>query len=157
MKKYCVLILLFLTATLTVSAQKQKITLDDDTIMVDGQQYGILEKKMGVGFHYTVRSMDGKELMYLLFLEFNDPSEINSANPKGNVPYFEVTFLGSGKKCEIPTATKKGLAKMIVENNLLKGNDVDAEAEKRFILINGTKFSEQKQSLQGPKVIIIEK
>jgi hypothetical protein len=156
MKKVPVLILLFLLAGFTAQAQKQKVTIDDDTIKVDGHPYGIIERK-GIVFDFTIKSLDGKEQIYLKYMEFYDPHEVSSANPKGTVNYFEVTFLNSGGKCEVMTAAnKKGVAKIIVENNLLKDNAVDPDAEKKFIMINGTKYTEQKKSLEGPKVIIIQ-
>ncbi|MEO5642898.1 MAG: hypothetical protein ABIQ40_08950 [Bacteroidia bacterium] len=107
---------------------------------------------------YTVKTLDGKEQIFLSSQEFNDPTKVNSGNPEGKVHYSEVTFLNSGGKCEIDMPiSKKAVAKIVVENHLLKGNEVDADAEKKFISIKGTKFSERKNVLNGPKVIIIEK
>ncbi|HET6993184.1 MAG TPA: hypothetical protein VFJ43_17755, partial [Bacteroidia bacterium] len=155
MKKASFLFLLFLVAGFSAHAQKQKVTVDDDTIKVDGNKYAVIEKKNGLITDYTIKSLDGKEQIFFKFLEFNDPNAVNSGNPQGRVTYFEVTFLNSGGKCEVSCpATKKAVAKTIVENNLIKNNAVDADAEKNFILINGAKYSERKKELAGPKVII---
>ncbi|MEO5645003.1 MAG: hypothetical protein ABIQ40_10950 [Bacteroidia bacterium] len=158
MKRYSFFTLLLLTISLTINAQKQKVTVDNDTIKVDGTPYGIIEKKSALKSDYTIKSLDGKEQIFLSGQEFDDPTKINSGNPKGTVRYFEVTFLNSGRKCEVEIAsTKKGVAKIVVENHLLKGNEVDSDAEKKFIVVNGTKFTERKNQLAAPKVIIIEK
>jgi hypothetical protein len=159
MKKYFLLTVLFLIVTSTIKAQKQKITVDNDTIKVDGTAYGIIEKKNALQSDYTVKSLDGKEQIFFKYQEFNDPAKAdNYGNPQGKVTYFEVTFLNSGGKCEMDiAATKKGVAKVVVENHLLKGNEVDSDAEKKLILINGSKFSERQNALNAPKVIIIDK
>jgi hypothetical protein len=156
MKKYVFLTVLFLLSVFTVSAQKQKITFDEDTILVDGVRYGILSKGMNRG-DYSLKSLDGKEQIYLKFLEYNDPTKVNSSNPTGRETYLEVIFLNSGAKCEVDYHTKKHIAKVIVDGHLLKNNEIDAEAEKKFILINGTKFSDRRRELGGPDVIIIQK
>ena len=157
MKKISILILLFLIAGFSAHAQKQKVTIDDDTIKVDGHPYGIIEKKNGLSTDYTVKSLDGNEQIFFKFLEYNDPNEVNSGNRQGRVTYFQVSFFNSGGKCEIGVpATKKAVAKSIVENGLIKDNAVDPDAEKKYILINGTRFSQRRNQLAGPKVIIID-
>jgi hypothetical protein len=157
MKKFIFLAVLSLLTVVSANAQKQKITFDEDTILVDGVRYGILERKSGPSGDHVVKSLDGKEQIYLKLLDFYDPAKVSSSNPNGRETYFEVTFLNSGAKCEVDApGGKKWTAKIIVENQLLKGNEVDADAEKKFILINGTKFTERKNALGGPKVIIIQ-
>jgi hypothetical protein len=158
MKKYLLIAVMFFAVTFSVQAQKQKITFDEDTILVDGVRYGILERKNGPSGDYIVKTLDGKEQIYLKLLDYNDPAKVNQSNPNGRETYFEVTFLNTEAKCEVDApGGKKWVAKIIVDNQLLKGNEVDAAAEKKFILINGTKFSERRNALGGPKVIIIEK
>lgn len=156
MKKNTVIFFLFILSGFSVYAQKQKVTIEDDTIKIDGKNYAIIEKKGGMGMQFSVKSLDGKEQIFFNMLEFNDPQERNSSNPQGRVTYFEVTFMNSGGRCEVMGVGKKGLAKMVVENNLIKDNSVDADAEKRFIMINGTKYSERKKVLDSPDIIIIQ-
>lgn len=138
-------------------SQKQKVTLEDDTIQVDGKNYAIIEKKSGMSFDFTIKTLDGKEQIYFQFLEYNNPNKINSGNPKGRITYYEVTFFGTGQKCEVQSpGTKKGVAKLVVENNLITANEVNAESEKKLILIHGMKYSKEKETLNGPSVIIIK-
>src|SRR4051812_33039433 len=156
MKKYIFFTLLFLVTGFSAYAEKQKVTVDGDTILVNDKPYGIIEKERGADMGFTVRSMDGKEQINFKQFQFNDPTEINSANPKGTVSYFAVTFMVSGNKCEIrAVATKKNMAKAIVDNNLLTPTGVDAEAERRYILLNGSKYSERQKALGAPTIIIV--
>lgn len=153
-----VLSLLFLfTIGFTTFAQKQKITVDDDIIKVDGVDYAKIEKKSGLSFDFTIKSLDGTDLIYFKFMEFNNPNKVNSGNPNGRVTYYEVIFFGSGEKCEVQSpGTKKGVAKIVAENNLVKENAVDPESEKKFILISGNNYSKERDNLNDPKVIIIK-
>lgn len=152
---------LLLTFIICISSaafsQKQKITVEDDVIMVDGTPYAKLEKKNPAAPTYTVKSLDGTVLMNWQFLDFNDPKEVTSGNPSGRVTYFQVTFFGDKQQCEInpPMANSKAIAKCIVENDLIAGNTINQESENNFVLVNGMKFSQQKQTTGGGNVIII--
>ena len=158
MKKLFALTILLIGFQTLSFAQKQKVTLDEDTIKVNGISYAILDKSAGLGFDFKVKSLDGKDLFFLKFLDFNNPSRITSGNPKGRVTYFEATFFNDGKKCEVDaTGGKKSVAKMIVENDLIKDNAVNESAENTFVLINGMKFSEERNNMNNGNVIIIQR
>jgi hypothetical protein len=158
MKQILILALAVLCMKVNAFAQKQKITVDDDTIKVNGISYAVIEKKSGLAFDFRIKSLQGKDLINFQFQEFNNPNKANQSNPKGRVTYFEVSFMNDGQKCEVQSVgSKKGVAKMVVENNLIKNNEVDTEGENSFVMINGMKFSQEKRDLNGPKVIIIER
>jgi hypothetical protein len=154
MKK--VLLALILAVSSAAFAQKQKVTVEDDIIYVDGVEYATMEKKGSASPTYTIKSLAGAALMSWQFYEFNDPKEVENANPQGRVTYYQVTFFGDKQQCEIkPTmVTQKGVAKCIVENELLKDGIIDQEAENNFVLINGMKFTQQKQNTGGTTIII---
>ena len=153
MKQFLLLVLLSISVVTT--AQKQKVSLEEDTIMVDEKPYAILEKKRGLTMAFTLKSLTGTELGYFNLQEFNDPKAANNANSNGRVTYFEVTFFNDSRQCEINIpATKKSVAKEIVENGLVKENAIDVEAESKFILINGSKFTERRKALGGTVIII---
>lgn len=150
--KQFTLLLFILVSSVTFS---QKVTVDEDTIKVDGKPYAIFEKSKGLGFDFTIKSMAGTELFFMQFLDFYNPSKVTTGNPKGRVTYFEVTFFNDKQKCEIDGSfTKKSLAKFIVEKNLVVDGAVNQEAENKLILINGMKFSEERKSLGGTTIII---
>jgi hypothetical protein len=148
-------LLLFVLITSATFAQKQKVTVDDDTVKVDGVPYCLLVKGPGMSYDFTVKSLTGEELMFMQFLEFNNPNKVNNSNPKGRVTYFEVTFFNDSRKCEVDApGGKKFVAKIIVDNKLIKDNAIDPAAENKFILINGFKYSEEKKTLGGTVIII---
>lgn len=150
--KQFTLLLFILTSFMAFS---QKVTIDEDTIKVDGKPYAILEKSSGLGFDFTVKSMAGTELFFMQFLDFNNPSKVNSSNKTGRVTYFEITFFNDKQKCEVDnTGGKKSVAKFIVEKNLVVDGAVNQEAENKLVLINGMKFSEERKSLGGTTIII---
>ena len=150
--KQFTLLLFILTSFMAFS---QKVTIDEDTIKVDGKPYAIFEKSKGLGFDFTIKSMAGTELFFMQFLEFNNPSKVTSSNPKGRVAYFEITFFNDKQKCEMDgSLTKKAIAKFIVEKNLVVDGAVNQEAENKLVLINGMKFSEERKSLGGTTIII---
>ena len=158
MKKLFALSILLFGLNSISFAQKQKVTLEEDTIKVNGVSYAILDKSAGLGFDFKVKSLEGKDLFFLKFLDFNNPSRITSGNPKGRVTYFEATFFNDGKKCEVyATGGKKSVAKRIVENELILNNAVNEQAENTFVLINGMKFSEERNSMNNGNVIIIQR
>ena len=150
--------LLICLITFNSIAQKQKVTLEDDTIKVNGISYALIEKRGGMSLDFRIKSLDGKDLINFQFQEYNNPDKAQSSNPRGRITYYEVSFLNDGQKCETTSpGTKKGVAKMVVENNLVKDNAVNYEGENSFVMINGMKFSEERKRLNGPNVIIIER
>jgi len=150
-----ILTLLLFCIAFIADAQKQKVALEDDTILVNGVPYAILEKSAGMTFNFTVKSLEGKELIYFQFLEFNNPQAAVPGNPKGRVTYFEVTFFHDKQKCEVDaTGGKKSVAKLIVANDLIKDNAVNQEGEDKLVMISGMKFSEEKKASQGTTIII---
>lgn len=151
------LLLLALAASSTIFAQKRSVDIDGDTIRVNDLPYAIIEKKGAAAPVYTIKSMDGKLLMNWQFLDFNDRREVNNSNPNGRVVYYQVTFFNDQQQCEIQPrmVTQKGVAKCIVENELIKDGAIDQASENNFVLVNGKKFSEQKQSSGGGTTVII--
>jgi hypothetical protein len=132
------------------AANAQKVTFNEDTVLVDEVPQFILIKGKGMSFDFSVKNLKGEDLFFMQFLDFNNPNKISNANPKGRVTYFEFTFFNDKQKCEhIGASTKKGIAKLIVEQNLVKDQQVNQEAENKFVLINGMKFSEEKRYMNN--------
>lgn len=143
-------VLFTLSIFFVFAANAQKVTFNEDTVLVDGVSQFILLKGKGMSFDFTVKNLKGEDLFFMQFLDFNNPNKISNSNPKGRVTYFEFTFFNDKQKCEhLGASTKKGIAKFIVEQNLVKDQQVNQEAENKFVLINGMKFSEEKRYMNN--------
>jgi hypothetical protein len=112
----------------------------DDTLYVKGKPYALfLKVRQGLGLNdYSLRTLGGKELAYARCVRVgNDPQTADF--------YYEVTFMGSGAKCEIrnnPLQFAKAYAKEIVGSDLVVGADINPEGERRFLLIHSQKVGE---------------
>ncbi len=132
----------------------QKIKFDGDTVFVDGKKEFILDMQSASSFNFKFKTLDGKQIAFLQFNDFYDSKEISSGNPKGRVTYFDITFLDSGTKCEMKNVgMKKQIAKYLYESEIIRDNVVNEKAIQDFVLIHGTKFTEQKKN--STTIIII--
>lgn len=158
--KQFLLIALFAICITTSYAKDKKVDVDikEDTVFVDGKASFIFEKMKYLPgtFNYFVKDLANKKLAFLKFYDFNDPKEISSANPKGRVTYYEVTFLESKQKAEIPAyARQVKMAEILVKQNLIIDGTITEESEQEFILINGNPYSLQRNELGNNGTIII--
>ena len=148
--------MLILVAALSLSfmaGDKDKYELKDGLFTKNGSPVFRLEHQGGCNFDFKFKTLEGKDVAFLKFRDFNDKDEITKSNPQGRVTFFDITFLESGLKCEITGAhTKKSLARELHRHDLVFENTVNAEAIKNFVLINGTTFSERMR--RGTTVII---
>jgi hypothetical protein len=123
---------------LPCTAQKVKVTYDDDTIKVNGTPYALMYKKSAGAliYDFSIRNITGTELFFIKVLLRDTYGRTPSfAYGKNQEVYHEINFIGSGGRAELQHQSAKGFAKMIVDNNLIKDNTVDAEAEKRFMQV----------------------
>lgn len=148
---------LFMLFLLSFDAFAQKATVADTLILKDGVPYcQIFKLNCVLGTcDYSIRTLDGKEVIYVKFAFYKDPAAKSASNTEGNVYYREWIFLDSGEKAETSPGGEKAIARLIVENDLVAVSSINMENERRFVLINGTPFSEKQSATQG-KVIIIK-
>ena len=146
---------LALVLALPIGLQAQKIDVDDGILTVDGVPYCRLEKiKTGLVADYRVLSLDSTALIFLKRRAYNDPSHVNQTNTKGEVAYFEWTFLASGAKAETDQLGQKAIAKKLHAAGLIKNGALDAEAERNFISIEGQPHSKRQEQLGQPVIIL---
>jgi len=151
MKK--VLTLLLITVSIAISAKKEKTELEYDKktgiVTVDGASvFKVVEEKSSIHpgvKDYTIQSLDGKNLLLLVFDNYEDYHKVSQSNPNGKVNFYKVTFFDASKsKCEISYNFFKSIMKLIYTNGLIKEGQLDTEKVEIFITKNGMRFSELK-------------
>lgn len=124
-------------------AQKNKVSWDEDTVRVDGKPYAIMKKKNAGPMRndFIVSSLSGTELLY--FKSMLRPWTGSGFKlGKSDELVYESNFMSTGSKADVTQFIGGGFhignnfAKLIVENNLIKGDIIDPESEKRFIQLN---------------------
>ncbi len=156
--KYLLLVTLLVMEFLSFAKDKASIEIKEDSVFVDGKVYFVFEKvKYLPGtFNYFIKDLSGKKLAFLKFNDYNDPKEISSANPEGRETYYEVTFLESSQKAEIPAYARQiKMAEFIVKQNIVQNGTISKDSELEFILINGTPYSKKREEMNGGNTIII--
>lgn len=135
----------------------QKVIYDEDTIKVDGKPYAIMKKKNAgtMRSDFAVSSLSGTELLY-----FKSTLRTWTGSGfrfgAGDELYYEVNFIATGSRADLKYYNGNGFAKLVVENNLVKGSTIDPESEKRFIQLNNGWFPRNSQSEpdKSPAVIV---
>lgn len=141
----------------TNDSSAQKVKYDDDTIKVDGKPYAIMKKKSAgpMRSDYVVIGLSGTELLYFKSMlrtwmgtgfRFGQSEEL----------FYEANFMATGSKAELKHYNGNGFAKLVVENNLIKGNGMDPESEKRFIQLNNGSFpsNSNSETNKTPSVVV---
>jgi hypothetical protein len=131
---FWLIVALFLCTNISIA---QKVKYDNDTVKADGKPYAIMKKKFiePLRNDFIVSGLSGTELIYFKSELRPYSGAVNNSNSNKEL-YYEVTFIATGSRADLKFYYGPGLAKLIVENNLVKGNTIDPEAEKRFIQIN---------------------
>jgi len=131
--------ILFVLLLVSSAATAQVATLEKDTIYKDGKPYGLLTKtgKMG-NTVYSIRSLTNAELAVV---KFDEATQAQGATNG----YHRLTFLGSGAFGHFYPGlnTAKGIAKVVVENDLIKDNAINPEGEKRFLALYPNQIKNQ--------------
>lgn len=127
---------------LPVFAKAQKVTVEKDTIRVDGAAYAIIEKdKCGIfdaECRFTVKNLAGKPALIIRIASMEGAVPRTASNQKGLVTYSDFNFLASKQKGQIEDYYMKTdkMAKYIVKNKLFVNGDIDNEAAENFVLVN---------------------
>ncbi len=144
----CAVISLFLHTNYSFA---QKVIYDEDTVKIDGKPYAIMKKKNAgpMRSDFAVSSLSGTELLY-----FKSTLRTWTGSGfrfgAGDELYYEVNFIATGSKADLKYYNGNGFAKLIVENNLVKGNTIDPESEKRFIQLNNGSFPSNSRHRSEP-------
>ena len=137
------------------AAQKQKVTYENETISVDGTPYAKMTKKSAGVFvnDFSIKNLNGIELIYLRYKSRPKWDYLNNRN--SSEVYYEINFIASGAKANIfKQFTAKSAATLPVENDLIKDNAIDMDAERRFIQVYNGYYPKVEQAPQ-PTVLVI--
>lgn len=149
-----VILLLSCFAGFNAFSQSNKVKYDKDTIKIDGEFYAIMKKK-SVGLfinEFSVRNHDNVELIYLKYK--TRPRWVNGVSSSEG--YYEFNFIGSGSNVNIYNLIgANNIAKFLIENNLIKNDAIDYDAERRFIQINHGYTPKNESSNSNQPTIII--
>jgi len=139
---------------LSAFGQKQKIKFDNDTAIVDGTPYVILEKVRGTTIT-KIKSIEGKDLIILRYDSYTHAKYVDNTNKTGELTYMEFQFTNDKRVCETYAQPRKWIVKTLLENKLIENNEVNVAEEDAFTSLHGTRFSEEKKLLFGGNTIII--
>ncbi|CAN5328531.1 hypothetical protein BH09BAC5_BH09BAC5_17340 [soil metagenome] len=113
-----------------------------DTIYNAGIPYAVLKsKKKMMATDFTLFSLNGKELVDIPYECVN-----NAASSSGSDCYNAFLFLQSGKRGEVQLEMWVKIEELIVENDLVKDNDVNPAGENKFLMKYPPKFSNKAQN-----------
>lgn len=135
-----------LLAAVTLSANAQKIAVENDLITVDGQPYARIEK--GETGEYYVSSLQNERLFLVRPLTLQDPA--------GRDSYSQFIFTDSRKLVEMPRYPEplkpNKLARLIYSARLLKNGTLDPKAVADFEVNYGAPYSARRLALNQPLV-----
>ncbi len=140
------LLLLFFALIGTNHAQKAKIKIDGDVVLVNGEPSFILESPL-LSSSYKVYNMQNELLV--VFNQINSFRQIKTstgAQTTQHFSYLAVTFSNEEQsRCETSTyAVKKLMAMMIVKNGLVENGQLNNENVLRFCEKKGFYFSQRR-------------
>lgn len=141
-----------LTCGFITYSQKVKFELKKDTVWVETSPYFTMDKiSTGAGwFDFSLKEMSGREFAYVRTLSYVNYSHPEASKNNGNVYYFDFRFFDFDLTCEVrcmPPVLAKGVAKLVVQNHLIKDGKADEAAIKRFCQIHGTRYTDDQRRI----------
>lgn len=105
-----------------------------------------------------IKNTAGKELMFLKMDEYNDPQRVSSSNTNGREIYIQINFLNDATTAEVNYYVRnKKIAELIYDAKLIVNGEIDPEAQKKFIMVHGNRFTKRRNEISNNnKVIIID-
>lgn len=132
----------------------QKIKIKKGTVFVDGEETMYIKPDGTLTNEVSYFFMGSEEeFLFTTYLDYSDPSEISSANPKGLVRYIEMNFIGLNKKFEISTRGRKNVVKFLLDNHVIVEGKINEKAVDKLVMKYGMRFSEQQKN-GGVQIII---
>ncbi len=167
MKNALILVSLFLGLnSIQAKDKKPKVDVADDTVTIDEKASFILDPIKKAKFEareYFLKDLSGKKLALIQSDCYDDPTRPNPdrykypyASQYLNTCFSTITFLSDKKVADFNYYHKQvKLAEFLIESGLIKNGSVSAEDEDEFVMVNGTKNTEEKAQKLGGNTIII--
>jgi hypothetical protein len=151
-----ILLLTLLLSTLFISnqanAQKTKVKIKDGIANVDGNPYLNWKKISSVKASISSLNSDEEEIA-ASWLNYPDPAQVSDANPKGLVRWVELYFPELDLRCEVSSASRKELVKLLIQHKIYVDGELNQENVEKLVKRYGMRFSENRPN-GNVKVII---
>ena len=150
--QHLLLWLFFLGVEVPATAQKYDQEKDSDMVTKDGVDHMRVETK-GCGFGQTcafnIYDSAGNKVIIVTMESFVDPAAVSQSNTKGTVNFSTYIFPTLNIKAEYAYVRGKAvkLAKDVDSNELMRDGMLNEEAVNEFVLVNGMKFSHQRDGV----------
>ena len=150
--------LIFGIIILLVSYQgfAQKIKLKDHIVTVDDVAWLKYQDCGSFDRTCSLQNMNNEELIFFKFINIEGAEPTSQSNPKGNLAYVQVKFLGFNKLFEIQK-TQKNIIQLLYNAKVVNEKG-ELDEEKAAILVEkyGTEFSDRQNKNNGNQTIIIK-
>ncbi len=150
--RYLMPLIFFLGVVVPSSAQKYDQKKYSDIVTKDGVDYLKIETK-GCGFGqqcaFHIYDAAGTKVIIVTMESFEDPAAVSKSDPEGTVRFSTYIFPTLEKKAEYAYVRGKAhkLVKDIDSNELIRDGMLNEEAVNEFVLVNGMKFSQQRDGI----------
>ncbi|RZJ31317.1 MAG: hypothetical protein EOO48_02450 [Flavobacterium sp.] len=142
---------------LSVSAFAQKVKMKKGDILVDDVAW---LKYDGCGTFESICSilnLQGEEIIFIKTYNLEGEAPISPSNPKGNLYYHEVKFLGMNLSVEFEDRTQKKILELIYKGKLVdEKGQLDEEQVQRFVEKYGMPVSARLNRKTSNTIIIKE-
>lgn len=142
----------FFFISFQANAQKTKIKIKDGIASVDGKPYLKWKKINSVEASISSLNVDEEEIA-ASWLNYPDPARVSDSNPKGLVRWIELYFPTLDLRCEVGSASRKGLINLLIRHNIYVDGHLNEENVNKLVKRYGMKFSENRPN-GNVKVII---
>ena len=150
------LLITILLSTFCISnsaiAQKAKVKIKDGIATVDGDPYLKWTKITSVEASLSSLTVDDEEIA-AIWRNYPDPARVSEANPKGLVRWVELYFPTLDLRCEVRSASRKELVKILIQHKIYVDGNLNEENVQKLVNRQGMRYSESRPN-GNVKVII---
>jgi len=134
----------------------QEVKLKKGEVFVDGAVWMKYQDCGAFDRTCSLLNLNNEELIFFKFINIEGAVPSSSSNPKGNLSYVEVKFLGFNKSFEIQK-TQKNIIELLFNSKVIDSDGV-LNQEKAAILVEkyGNEFSDRLNKKESTNTIIIK-